>query len=162
MATGAMKSGVQLDDDESRVINKATAKAMRISLQDVKQIPDNVTVWIDTYNNDPERISLWIKSRLSGATKPHQYSVLEHLMISHRDWNDMSHQHNTQSKTNQSSAPQDQSSQPSSSQSSQPVAICIISVMKIKINLYVVFSGNNSSLTIVFDIILWMNIIFIF
>lgn len=65
MATGAMKSGVQLDDDESRVINKATAKAMRISLQDVKQIPDNVTVWIDTYNNDPERISLWIKSRLS-------------------------------------------------------------------------------------------------
>ena len=44
MATGAMKCGVQLDDDESRIINKATAKAMRLSVQEIKQIPDNVAV----------------------------------------------------------------------------------------------------------------------
>ena len=58
MATGAMKSGVQLDDDESRIINKATAKAMRLSVQEVKQIPDNVGVWIDSYNKDSSRIGL--------------------------------------------------------------------------------------------------------
>ena len=44
MATGAMKCGVQLDDNESRIINKATAKAMRLSVQEIKLIPDNIAV----------------------------------------------------------------------------------------------------------------------
>jgi len=88
MATGAMKSGVQLDNDESRVINATTEKALRLRIQEVNQIPDNVGVWIKTYNKDSSRIGNWIKSRLSGAAKPRQFSVLEHLMISHRDWVD--------------------------------------------------------------------------
>ena len=88
MATGAMKSGVQLDDDESRIINAATTKALRMSVQEVNQMPDNVSLWIKTYNKDANRIGNWIKSRLSAAAKPRQYSVLEHLMVSHRDWID--------------------------------------------------------------------------
>lgn len=108
MATSTMKCGVQLDDDESRIINKATAKAMRLSVQEIKQIPDNVGVWIDSYNNDSARIGLWIKSCLSGAAKPCQFSVLEHLMVSHRDWVDISHVPPTQSTTNQSMGPQTQ------------------------------------------------------
>ena len=44
MATGAMKCGVQLDDNESRIINKATAKAMGLSVQEIKLIPDNIAV----------------------------------------------------------------------------------------------------------------------
>ena len=66
MATGAMKSGVQLDDDDSKVVNEAMAKALRLSVKEVSQIPDNVGVWIDTYNKDPSRVGKWIKSRLSG------------------------------------------------------------------------------------------------
>ena len=108
MATSTMKCGVQFDDDESRIINKATAKAMRLSVQEIKQIPDNVGVWIDSYNNDSARIGLWIKSCLSGAAKPCQFSVLEHLMVSHRDWVDISHVPPTQSTTNQSMGPQTQ------------------------------------------------------
>ena len=48
-----MKSGVQLDDDESRIINAATAKALRMSVQEVNQMPDNVSLWIKTYNKVP-------------------------------------------------------------------------------------------------------------
>ena len=88
MATGAMKSSVQLDDDESKIINQTTTKALRLSVQEVNQIPDNVGVWIKSYTKDPARVGNWIKSRLSGASKPRQYSVLEHLMVSHRDWMD--------------------------------------------------------------------------
>ena len=88
MATGAMKAGVQLDDDDSKIINEMTAKALSLSVQEVNLIPDNVGVWIQTYNQNPSKIGDWIKSRLTNATKPRQYSVLEHLMISHRDWNE--------------------------------------------------------------------------
>ena len=88
MATGAMRAGVQLDDDESKIINETTAKGLRLSVQEVNSIPDNVTVWIQTYNKNPATIGDWIKSRLTNATKPRQFSVLEHLMISHRDWNE--------------------------------------------------------------------------
>ena len=56
MATGAMKSEVQLDDDDSKVINETTAKGLRLSVQEVNQIPDNVGVWIQTYNKDPSRV----------------------------------------------------------------------------------------------------------
>jgi len=49
MATGALKTGVQLDDDQSKVINATTAKALRLSVQEVNTIPDNVAVWIKTY-----------------------------------------------------------------------------------------------------------------
>ena len=49
MATGAMKSGVQLDDDESKIVNETTAKALRLSVQEVGQIPDNVGVWIKSF-----------------------------------------------------------------------------------------------------------------
>jgi len=49
MATGAMKSGVQLDDDESKIVNETTAKALRLSVQEVSQIPDNVGVWIKSF-----------------------------------------------------------------------------------------------------------------
>jgi len=89
MATGSMKSGVQLDDDESRIINKATAEALRVSEKEVSQIPDDVGVWIQEYLKDSSRIGNWIKSHLTSSTKPRQYSVLEHLMISHRDWVDI-------------------------------------------------------------------------
>ena len=89
MATGAMKSGVQLDDDESRIINRTTAKALRVSEQEVSQMLDNVGIWMQTYNKDSNRIGIWIKSRLTSATKPRQYSVLKHLMTSHRDWVDI-------------------------------------------------------------------------
>ena len=65
MATGAMKSGVQLDDDESRIINRTTAKALRVSGQEVSQMPDNVGIWMQTYNKDSNRIGIWIKSRLN-------------------------------------------------------------------------------------------------
>ena len=44
------------------------------------------------------------QSRLSGAAKPRQFSVLEHL-ISHLDWIDISHAPTTQFATNQSSGP---------------------------------------------------------
>ena len=84
-----MKSGVQLDDDESRLIKKATAKALRVSEQEVTQIPDNVGIWVQTYTKDSNRIGTWIRSRLTSAAKPRQHSVLEHLMVSHRDWVDM-------------------------------------------------------------------------
>ena len=43
MATGAMKSGVQLHD-ESRIINAAPAKALRMSVQEVNQMPHNVSL----------------------------------------------------------------------------------------------------------------------
>lgn len=92
MATGSMKSGVQLDDNESRIINKATAKALRLSDKEVTQIPDNVGVWIEGYIKDSSRISTWIKSRLTTATKPRTHSVLEHLMIAHKDWVDIGNQ----------------------------------------------------------------------
>ena len=89
MATGSMKSGGQLDDDESRIINKATAKALRVTEKEVSQIPDNVGVWIEEYIKDSSRIGNWIKSCLTSSTKPRTYSVLEHLMISHKDWIDI-------------------------------------------------------------------------
>ena len=57
--------------------------------QEVSQMPDNVGIWMQTYNKDSNRIGNWIKSRLTSATKPCQYSVLEHLMTSHRDWVDI-------------------------------------------------------------------------
>lgn len=76
MATGAMKSGVQLADKESRIINKTTAKALRVTEQEVGQLPDNAGLWIQTYNADTNRIAGWIKSRLTTATKPRQNSIL--------------------------------------------------------------------------------------
>ena len=89
MATGAMKSGVQLEDKESRIINKTTAKALRMTEQETGQLPDNAGLWIQTYNADSNRIAEWIKSRLTSATKPRQHSILEYLMVSHKDWLDV-------------------------------------------------------------------------
>ena len=83
MATGAMRSGVQLDSDKSKIINETTARALKLSVQEINSIPDNVTVWIQTYNKNPSKIGDWIKSRLTNATKPRQYSVL-----CTREWNE--------------------------------------------------------------------------
>ena len=90
MATGSMKSGVQLADKESRIIQKTTAKTLRVTEKELGQIPDNAELWIQTYNEDPGRIGTWIKSRLTSATKPRQHSILEYLMVSHKDWIDIS------------------------------------------------------------------------
>ena len=88
MATGAIKAGVELKDDQSKVINEATAKALKLSVHEVSTIPDNVLVWIKTYIETPGRVGEWIRSRLTSTVKPRQYSVLEHLMVSHRVWNE--------------------------------------------------------------------------
>ena len=96
MATASMKSGVQLADKESRVINKTTAKALRVTEKEVGQIPDNAELWIQTYNADPGRIGAWIKSRLTSSVKPRQHSILEYLMVSHKDWLDSSSRDQTQ------------------------------------------------------------------
>ncbi len=85
-----MQSGVQLADKESRIINKATAKALRVDESVAKQIPDVAELWIQTYNSDPSRIGAWIKSRLTSTVKPRQHSILEYLMVSHKDWIDVS------------------------------------------------------------------------
>ena len=89
MATDAMKGGVQLDDDDSKIINKITARALKMTVQEVTAMPDNVTVWIKTYNENRKSVGEWIKSQLTKAAKPRQFSVLEHLMVSHRDWYDV-------------------------------------------------------------------------
>jgi len=88
MATGAMKAGVQLDDDQSSC-SKTTARALKFTVQEVTAMPDNVMVWMRTYNENRCRIREWIKSRLTNAAKPRQFSVLEHLMVSHRDWSEV-------------------------------------------------------------------------
>ena len=102
MATGAMKSGVQLADKESRIINKTTAKALRVTEQEVGQLPDNAGLWIQTYNSDTNRIAEWIKSRLTTSTKPRQNSILEYLMVLHKDWIDIGSKERT--PTNQASS----------------------------------------------------------
>ena len=89
MATGAMKGGVQLDDDDSKIINEITARALKMTVQEVTAKPDNVTMWIKTFNENRKSVREWIKSRLTNAAKPRQFSVLEHLMVSHRDWYDV-------------------------------------------------------------------------
>ena len=89
MATGAMKGGVQLDDDDSKIINEITARALKMTVQEVTAKPDNVTMWIKTFNENRKSVREWIKSRLTNAAKPRQFSVLEHLMVLHRDWNDV-------------------------------------------------------------------------
>ena len=90
MATASMQSGVQLADRESRIINKTTAKALRVDESTSKQLPDVAALWIQTYNADPARIGVWIKSRLTSTIKPRQHSILEYLMTSHKDWVDVS------------------------------------------------------------------------
>ena len=90
MATASMQSGVQLADKESRIINKITAKALRVDESTAKQIPDVAELWIQTYNSDPSRIGAWIKSRLTSTVKPRLHSILEYLMVSHKDWIDVS------------------------------------------------------------------------
>ena len=63
MATGAMKTGVQLDDDQSKIINETTARAQKLTVQEITGVLDNVTVWIRTYNENRAPIGDWIKSR---------------------------------------------------------------------------------------------------
>ena len=88
MATGALKASVQLDDDQSRIINTTTAKALKLSVQEVTTIPDYVSVWIKTYNESPEpgTFEWWISglmlnplflliSRLNSACFPHEFSL---------------------------------------------------------------------------------------
>ena len=88
MATASMTSGVELADNESRVIARATARALRVTEDAVTQIPDNADLWISKYNENPGRIGAWIKTRLTSTIKPRQYSVLEYLINSHKDWYD--------------------------------------------------------------------------
>ena len=91
-----MTSGVQLADRESRVIARTTAKALRVTEKEIAQVPDNADLWIQTYNENPSRIGSWIKSRLTSTIKPRQHSVLEYLMISHKDWYDSDGRDQTQ------------------------------------------------------------------
>jgi len=90
MATASMQSGVQLADKESRIVNKTAAKALRLDESVSKQLPDVAALWIQAYNNDSSRIGTWIKSRLTSTIKPRPGSILEYLMISHKDWVDVS------------------------------------------------------------------------
>ena len=70
-------------------INKTTAKALRVTEQEGGQLPDNAALRIQTYNSDTNRIAEWIKSRLTTSTKPRQSSIIEYLMVSHKDWIDI-------------------------------------------------------------------------
>ena len=81
MATGAMDSGVQLEDDDSDAINRATAKALQIGVK-LASLPDSVMVWISHYQPDPTMIGAWIKSRLLSYDKPRTGSILEYLKTS--------------------------------------------------------------------------------
>ena len=88
MATGALKASVQLDDDQSRIINTTTVKALKLNVQEVTTIPDYVSVWIKTYNESPEpgTFEWWISglmlnplflliSRLNSACFPHEFNL---------------------------------------------------------------------------------------
>ena len=93
MATASMTSGVQLADNESRIIARTTARALRVSEKEVVQVPDNADLWISKYNENPGWIGSWIKTRLTSTIKPRQHSVLEYLMNSHKDWYDADNDH---------------------------------------------------------------------
>ena len=87
MATGAINSGVQLEDDDSDAIKRAMAKALQIGVKEVGSLPDNIMVWISKYQSDPTMIGAWIKFKLLSYNKPRAGSILEYLKTSDMGWN---------------------------------------------------------------------------
>ena len=86
MATGSMKSGVELEDDESALVNSATAKLLQTDSEELKVLHDNVLVWIHQYQMNSTQISSWIKARLAACDKPRPGTVLEYLKRAYMDW----------------------------------------------------------------------------
>ena len=85
MATGSMKSGVELEDDESALVNSATAKLLQTDSEELKVLHDNVLVWIHQYQKNSTQISSWIKARLAACDKPRPGTVSEYLKRAHMD-----------------------------------------------------------------------------
>ena len=86
MATGAMKSEVRLNDDDSIEVKYATANALRLNNIESLAIPVNVLVWIENYKDAPSAIGNWFKYKLSIYDMLRSGSVLYYLNSTHMDW----------------------------------------------------------------------------